>query len=180
MAIELKDSKGKVTLTTPRATGGTVDLSNYYTKPQTDEKIAEAVENVSVDLTGYATEEYVDTAISKVDVTEQLKDYAKTDYVDKALAQDIESTVHYVDNNFVTKEDWETVLPTLLTDIPDEYLTDSEAEEKYARITDIPDMSEYAKTEDIPDVSAFQTQEQVIKLIEQYGSDIPNAEGVYY
>ncbi len=36
------------------------DLSNYYTKDEVDE----AIENVEVDLTGYATEGYVDTKVA--------------------------------------------------------------------------------------------------------------------
>ncbi len=184
MGIELKTKTGNITLTAPKSSGGgSVDLSNYYTKAQTDAKIQEVVDAIpEVDLTGYATEEYVDTAISKVDVTEQLKDYATTNYVDDRVAQDTEGTLNYVDETFVTKEDWETIIPTFLTAVPEEYLTDSEAEEKYARITDIPDVSEFITEEDIPDtsnfatkseipdVSAFQTEEQVIALIKEHGS----------
>ena len=40
--------------------GGTADLSNYYNKQEVDDMLA----NVEVDLTGYATESYVETAIS--------------------------------------------------------------------------------------------------------------------
>lgn len=39
---------------------GNIDLSNYYTKNEVDD----ALENVSVDLTGYATEEYVNETIA--------------------------------------------------------------------------------------------------------------------
>lgn len=41
--------------------GGNVDLSNYYTKEETDNLIS----NVEVDLTGYATEQYVNSAITE-------------------------------------------------------------------------------------------------------------------
>lgn len=45
--------------------GGSADLSNYYTKAQTDSRIAEAVENVpQADLTDYATKEYVNDAVA--------------------------------------------------------------------------------------------------------------------
>lgn len=178
MGIELKTKQGHITLTAPKASGGgSVDLSNYYTKAQTDEKIAEAVENVSVDLTGYATEEYVQTEISKVDVSEQLKDYATEKYVDDRVAADTQSTVHYVDNNFVTKEDWETIIPTFLTDIPSEYVTESELSSKgYVNAT-------YVQTtinENIPDVSGYQTEEQVNTLISNALAEIGVAEqGAY-
>lgn len=179
MGIELKTKTGNITLTAPKASGGgSVDLSNYYTKAQTDAKIQEVVDAIpEVDLTGYATEEYVDTAISKVDVTEQLKDYATTKYVDDRVAADTQSTVHYIDNNFVTKEDWETIIPTFLTDIPDEYITESELSSKgYVNAT-------YVQTtinENIPDVSGYQTAEQVNTLISNALAEIGVAEqGAY-
>ena len=37
---------------------------NYYTKPEVDEKVA----NVTVDLTGYATEDYVNNEIAKIEI----------------------------------------------------------------------------------------------------------------
>lgn len=43
--------------------GGSVDLSGYYTKEET-EALIEAIEHPTTDLTGYATEDYVTTAIS--------------------------------------------------------------------------------------------------------------------
>ena len=42
-SIELKTNTGSIILTAPKTSGGTVDLSNYYTKSQTDERIEEAV-----------------------------------------------------------------------------------------------------------------------------------------
>lgn len=151
MGIELKTKQGHITLTAPKSSGGgSVDLSNYYTKAQTDAKIKEAVDNVSVDLTGYATEQYVNDFVGDVAVD-------ITNSINRNLAE-----------NYVSKKDFETVTSAFLTDIPDEYLTDSEAEEKYARITDIPDVSEY------------QTEEQVNTLISNALADIGVAEqGAY-
>ena len=73
MPIELKTKQGNITLTAPKTSGGTVDLSNYYTKAQTDEKIEEAVANIDipeVDLTGYAKiEDIPSTVITNVKYT---------------------------------------------------------------------------------------------------------------
>jgi hypothetical protein len=41
-----------------------VDLSNYYTKSEVDEKIADA--DIEVDLTGYATEDYVVSKVNEI------------------------------------------------------------------------------------------------------------------
>lgn len=63
------------------------ELENYYTKAQTDAKL----KNVSVDLTGYATTEYVDKAISNIPTggggaNVDLSDYATKTYVNNAVA----------------------------------------------------------------------------------------------
>lgn len=46
------------------AVTGDIDLTNYYTKAQTDKAISDAVDAIEVDFTGYATEDYVTTAIN--------------------------------------------------------------------------------------------------------------------
>lgn len=70
--------------------GGEVDLSGYYTKTETDAAIKEAVEAVEVpeaaDLTGYATEKYVDTAISNIEhPTTDLSNYYTKSEVDSKI-----------------------------------------------------------------------------------------------
>ena len=47
-------------------TVATGDMTNYYTKKEVDQ----LVENVEVDLTGYATEEYVNKQIEDIDFPE--------------------------------------------------------------------------------------------------------------
>lgn len=67
--IELQKSKTNINFTSPTVIsggGGYVDLSNYYTKSEVDKKI----QNVEVDLTGYATEKYVNDAISAINIEE--------------------------------------------------------------------------------------------------------------
>lgn len=48
-----------------------VDLDNYYTKEETDKQIDNAIDAIDVDLTGYATERYVNDAISAIEIPEE-------------------------------------------------------------------------------------------------------------
>jgi hypothetical protein len=73
------------------------ELEDYYTKAQTDAKL----KNVSVDLTGYATEAYVDNAIANApggggSVDVDLSDYATKAYVNNAVAN-VEADVDLTD-----------------------------------------------------------------------------------
>lgn len=75
------DGEGNVTLQAV-ATGDDdpADLSNYYTKAQTEALIDEAIEGIEipeVDLTGYATKQYVDDKIDAIPEVD-LSEYAKT------------------------------------------------------------------------------------------------------
>lgn len=94
----------------------------------TEEYVNEAVSNVKPDLTGYATEAYVDEAVKNVKVDVNLDDYAKkTDIPD---------------------------VSDFISEIPDEYITESELNAKgYATKAELNDKananhthSEYAKT----------------------------------
>lgn len=100
--IELKSKTGSVKLTTPKATGGTVDLSNYYTKEQTDEQIQAAIDGIEipeVDLSGYAK-------LTDIPEVPSLDGYATTDYVDSAIEQfDVDLS------NYYTKEEVEALIP---------------------------------------------------------------------
>lgn len=123
MGIELRTKQGHITLTAPKTVeGGSVDLSNYYTKAQTDEKIQEVVNAIpEVDLSDYATKEEIPDVSRFVTAT----------YVQTAINENA---------------------PDL---------------SGYALKTDIPDVSDFIIADDI---SGFQTEEQVIALIEEYGS----------
>ena len=57
--IELKSTQANITLKSPTVVGGSVDLSNYYTKAEVDAKIP--------DVSGYQTEEQV---IALIDAAE--------------------------------------------------------------------------------------------------------------
>ena len=124
----------------------------------TEEYVNEAVSNVKPDLTGYATEAYVDEAVKNVKVDVNLDDYAKkTDIPD---------------------------VSDFISEIPDEYITESELNAKgYATKAELNDKananhthSEYAKsthTHSTADVDGLQkalndkvTQADIDKAIE--------------
>ena len=80
----------------PSGGGGTVDLSNYYTKAETDalipstdglattEYVDNAISNIpTTDLTDYATKEYVSTAINSIPTTDLSNYYTKAETYSK-------------------------------------------------------------------------------------------------
>lgn len=93
------DSEGNVTL---KAISGDdpSDLSNYYTKAETDEKIEEAVEAVDVDLSDYYTKEEVDTS---------LDDMYEATVIYRMVKPDSEPTPDSMDGNKVQITDAHTI-----------------------------------------------------------------------
>lgn len=93
--IELQKSNAQITFTTPTVMGGSggyVDLSDYYTKDEVDNLI----QNVEVDLTGYATEDYVKEAIAAIPEVD-LDGYATEKYVIDKCAEtygDVKNTCY--------------------------------------------------------------------------------------
>ena len=120
-------------------TGGDVDLSNYYTKEETNALIPSTE--------GFATKEYVDNSISNIPTTD-LTGYATEEYVNNAI-----SNIPSVDlSNYYTKEETNMLIPSL-----DGYVTDTELEAK-GYLTEHQDLSNYATKDEIPDVSGFITE----------------------
>ena len=79
------------------------DLSNYYTKSEVDT----AIENVEVDLTGYATEEYVGNAINAIDFPEtDLSDYYNKSETDAAIGTAKEELSESIESE---SESWQVV-----------------------------------------------------------------------
>lgn len=103
MGIELKTKSGNITLTAPKSSGGgSVDLSNYYTKAQTDEKLNNYALKMDVDtaVEGLASEAYVMEQIGAIEIPEvDLSEYAKLDDIpsldEYAKAEDIPSLEGY-------------------------------------------------------------------------------------
>ena len=145
-----------------------VDLSNYYTKEETDALIPEVPE--IPDVSGFLTEipeEYVTE-------TELNEKGFLTEHQDISGKAELNHTHTIADiTDYVAPE-----IPEI-PEIPDL--------SEYAKLEDIPtvpDMTGYAKTSDIPDVSVYQTEEQVIALIQQYagegGAPLPSSEEVEF
>ena len=120
MGIELVKRSGNLSLTKP-VISESVDLSNYYTKAQTDEKIQEAVNAIpEVDLSNYATVNYVNNAVSNIDMPDL------TPYALKSEIPDVSS--------FITAEEAAIYIDS--TEL-------NNALANYAKVEDIPDVSAY-------------------------------------
>ena len=117
------------------------NLDSYFEK--------NPIEVPTVDLTGYATEEYVNNAVNNIEIpTVDLSDYAK-----------------------------KTDIPTKVSELNNDagYLTQHQDLSAYALKSEIPDVSGFANKSEIPDVSGyltaddvsgFQTETQVNNLID--------------
>ena len=157
---------------------GAVDLNNYYTKDEVDEKIP--------DTAGLATEQFVIQQVSGIDLSNyatkgeipSLRGYAteffvnevvnrsKPDLTDYAKKSDIPSHEGLATEQYVTAS-VAAAQPDLTpyakkTDIPshDGLATEQFVTDKIAAIP-APDLSSYAKKADIPDVSNLTTKQYV-------------------
>lgn len=70
-----------------------------------------------IDLTGYATESYVDTAVDNIDVTDQLQNYV--------LKNDLDASIAAVDASLVSADASITALKSTLADIVSDGSTDT-------------------------------------------------------
>lgn len=135
-----------------------------------DENIADAVnewlkENpLDVDLTGYATEDYVDNAVDNIAIPD-VSNFVDGKYVQTAINESLPDL-----SDYALKSEIPSLEGYAKTSDLDTFITESQVDEKIGAIKiPEPDLSDYAKTEDIPDVSGFQTEAQVIALIEAHG-----------
>lgn len=196
-----------------------VDLSDYYTKSEveelipntdnfitaedvsalipsefvTEDELADAIskiEHPTVDLDGYATEEFVNKAIESIEIPDisgkadkstTLSGYGITDAytrteIDTKLLE-IESGGKIDEETlkgFVSEDEWnerigayalKTDIPTdYLKEVPDEYITETELNAK-GYLTEHQDLSDYALRSEIPDVSKFITAEEIPNYI---------------
>nr|DAT63961.1 MAG TPA: hypothetical protein [Caudoviricetes sp.] len=142
---------------------------NYYTKDQVDDKL----KNVSVDLTGYATETYVDEKIKSVDVSNQLKDYAKKEYVDEKVASvDVsDQLTEYAKKDELFSKDYNDLInkPTIPTKVSefendagyltehqnlDAYATKDYVQEEISKVDVSEQLKDYAKQSDVTNLSS--------------------------
>ena len=142
---------------------------NYYTKDQVDDKL----KNVSVDLTGYATEKYVDEKIASVDVSKQLEDYAKKEYVDEKVASvDVsDQLTEYAKKDELFSKDYNDLInkPTIPTKVSefendagyltehqnlDAYATKDYVQEEISKVDVSEQLKDYAKQSDVTNLSS--------------------------
>lgn len=128
---------------------------NYYTKPEVDE----ALDNVQVDLTGYATEQYVQDEIEKVDVSDQLP---------KNLSDLAEDATHRLVTD-VEKQTWnnKSDFSGSYNDLTDAPTKVSAFENDSGYLTEHQDLSDYALKTEIPSIEGLATEEHVRQEIEK-------------
>ena len=142
----------------PDGEASDLDLSNYYTKDETDSLIDTAVQNIDlssyatkVELENYDTSEQVDAKINAIEIPEiDLSDYAK-----KSDIPDVSRFITEIRSEYVT----ETELNAK------GYLTEHQSLEGYAKTTDIPDVSGFALKSEIPSVEGLATETYVQEKI---------------
>ena len=135
--------------------GGNVDLSNYYTKEETDalipsteglateEYVDNAVSNIpTTDLTGYATEEYVSTAINSIPATDLSNYYTKDETYSKT---EVDTLVA----NSGGSSSGETT-----TDLTN-YYTKDEVDERDLMISPFACLGEKYITDNMPNIKAY-------------------------
>lgn len=149
------------------------DMSNYYTKAQTNAAIEEAVNGIEIpepDLTPYATQQFVLDKVADIDIPEVPANISAFNN-DAGYLTEHQSLEGYAKL---------TDIPTnYLTEVPAEYITETELAGK-GYLTEHQSLEGYAKTTDIPDVSKYQTADQVTALINEALSGIATAEGGSY
>lgn len=169
-----------------------IDLSEYYTRTETDEYFAtigyvdDAIADIDipeVDLTDYATKTYVNEAVESIDVPEvDLTDYVTKSYLTQELNEIALSGEYEVDLGiYALKTDIPTV-PTNVSAFANDagYLTEHQDLSNYALKSEIPDVSNFATKNEIPDVSDYQTAAQVQTLIDNSLASFGNAEDGEY
>ena len=110
-----------------------VDLADYYTKSQTDAKFAtkEDLEDVDVDLSDYATKNYVAQEIVRVNTNGSI------DLSDYATKKELDDAVSDIDiGNYYTKEEVDTALNNI--DL-DNYYTKGEIIDMIGKINTVLD-----------------------------------------
>lgn len=128
-----------------------IDLTGYAT----EDYVNEAVKNVEVDLSDYATKKYVDDAVSNIGIPEgsdvDLSNYYTKEEVDEAIANIDIPEVPEVDlTNYYTKEEVNGLIPDtskFITSIPEEYITESELNAK-GYLTEHQSLANYSTKEE--------------------------------
>lgn len=100
-----------------------IDLTNYYTKAETDQQIEEAIENipdVDVDLTGLATEEYVAQKIAAAQL-----DGAEVDLSAYYTKSEVDTRVSNISSRLDTEYAKKSDIPKIEGLASEEFVTDA-------------------------------------------------------
>ena len=150
----------------------------YLTADVADKKYA-PIGSEGVDLSGYATKEFVTGEIEKINVPKKVSELENdanylTEHQDISGKQDVIGDLETIRANA-------NLGATALQEVPAEYITDAELTEKgyltaqslegYAKVSDIPSLDGYAKLTDIPEIPEipsmdnYYTKEQIDAMI---------------
>ena len=135
---DLKGDKGE------QGDGSTVDFSNYYTKAEADKAILDALENVNVDLSDYATLEFVREQIANVTV--DLSDYYTKSQVNQLIEDNKFDPTGLATEEFVNEKIEGIDIPDISPLATKEEL-EAKADELEAMIPDIDIDNFYEKVE---------------------------------
>lgn len=136
-------------------------LEGYYNKEDIDAKLAD----IDVDLTGYATEDYVNEAVAGVDVSEQLKNYALKSEIPTKVSAFENDSGYLTEHQDLSKYALKTDIPTdYLTEVPSEYVTDSELNAK-GYLTEHQNLDAYALKSEIPNIDGLATETYVNEAV---------------
>lgn len=150
---------------------------NYYTKPEVDE----ALGNVKVDLTGYATEQYVQDEIAKVDVSEQLPNNLSDLAEDEThrLVTDEEKQAWNAKSEFSGNYSDLTGAPTKVSAFENDagYLTEHQDLSDYALKAEVPSVEGLASEEFVQqEIKKIDVSEQLINYALK--EEVPSIEGL--
>ena len=159
--------------------GKELDLSEYFTK----EEVESAINNKIPSLDGYVKQEYVDDRINSIEIPEvDLTGYATEEWVNNkgfltehqdishlATKEDIPSLDGYASEEWVTNKIAEAELNEKDVDLSG-YATKSDVEHVASLI---PSLDDYVKMEDLPSIDHLATKDELSKV----ENKIPSLEG---
>jgi hypothetical protein len=155
--------------------GSEIDLSDYYTKAEVDEAILKAIANIeiNIDLSGYATEEFVISKIAEAELADQDVDLSAY-YTKSETEAAIKSAVDAVEipnvSGFATKEELEAVQAVAGSNSVKLFAVDEELFDIKQQLENIP--TTYATKEDvaaietkIPSIEGLATKQELEEAI---------------
>ena len=129
---------------------------------------ASSAQNAVTNVLGeYATKTYVDDTVADIDVTEQLVNYALKSEVPTKVSE-LENDANYLtEHQDLSDYALKTDIPTnYLTEIPEEYITDEELNNK-GYLTEHQSLEAYALKSDVPSIDGLATETYVQEEIEK-------------